>query len=253
MLEQPDFKRYGCNECAKGCDLEFDFSMAFQPIVDVESRQVFAQEALVRGPEGQGAAEVFQHINDSNRYRFDQSCRVKAIKLASELNIDSFLSINFLPNAVYKPELCIRTTLAAADQYQFPIERIIFEFTEDERITDYQHLIDIIDHYRAQGFLTAIDDYGSGYNGLSLLSDIRNDIAKLDMALIRDINKDPTRQAIVRSSVSLFKELNMQVIAEGIESEAEYHTLRKLGIHLFQGYYFARPSFESLADIYWGD
>jgi len=79
--------------------------MAFQPIVNVETREIFAHEALVRGPNNEPSADVFSHVNEGNRYRFDQSCRVKAVQLASELNLPCFLSINFTPNAVYQPEL----------------------------------------------------------------------------------------------------------------------------------------------------
>ena len=72
---------------------------------------VFAHEALVRGPNGESAATVLSQVNDHNRYRFDQACRVKAIKGAAELGLTQPVSINFLPNAIYKPEVCIRTTL----------------------------------------------------------------------------------------------------------------------------------------------
>ena len=250
-MEQPDFKAYGCQECAKGCDLDFEFSMAFQPIVNVENRTVYAQEALVRGIRGEGAAHIFQYVNANNRYRFDQSCRVKSIKLAAELGIESKLSINFLPNAIYKPELCIRTTLSAAERYGFDYKKIIFEFTEDERIQDHVHLINIIQHYQELGFKTAIDDFGSGYNGLTLLGNMPTDIAKLDMELIRNIDSDPTRQTVIRHTLAMFKEMNITVIAEGIETHEEYRCLRDLGVTLFQGFLFAKPAFEALAVIYW--
>ena len=106
--------------------------MAFQPIINSQTKTVFAREALVRGLNNEGAFHVFQNVNDTNRYRFDQSCRVKAIQLAAKLDVHkhSFLSINFLPNAVYKPELCIRTTLNAAEECHYPKEKITFELTE---------------------------------------------------------------------------------------------------------------------------
>ncbi|WP_239495752.1 EAL domain-containing protein [Marinomonas primoryensis] len=219
-----------------------------------QTKTVFAQEALVRGLNNEGAFHVFQNVNETNRYRFDQSCRVKAIQLAAKLDVHkhSFLSINFLPNAVYKPELCIRTTLNAAEEFHFPKEKIIFEFTENEQIIDSVHLESIIQHYKEQGFLTATDDFGSGFNGLNQLADLNTDITKIDIVLIRNIDQDKKRQIIVRNLVNLFNELNMMIVAEGVETKAEYHTLQDMGIHLFQGYYFARPSFESLPDINWG-
>lgn len=244
-----DFRPLGCAECANGAALGFDFSMAFQPIVNADNGGVFAQEALARGLDGGSAANVFAHVNDGNRYRFDQVCRVKAIQQAAKLDIPCRLSINFMPNAVYKPELCIRTTLRAAEQYHFPLQRIIFEITEGEQIQDHAHLRAIIQHYQSVGFLTAIDDFGAGYSGLNLLAEFQPDLVKLDMALIRNIHKDKGRQAIVRGILLVCEEMGIQVIAEGIEDIQEYTALHDFGVRLFQGYYFARPSFESIANV----
>jgi EAL domain-containing protein (putative c-di-GMP-specific phosphodiesterase class I) len=249
MKEQADFRKIGCGECLNSGLLGFDFSMAFQPIVNTTSQTVYAQEALVRGLEGQGASHVFENVNQDNRYRFDQACRVKTIKLAAELNIQSKLSINFMPNAVYKPELCIRTTLEAAEIYNFPIEQIIFEVTEGEQINDHAHLQDIIQSYQQQGFITAIDDFGAGYAGLNLLADMQTDLVKLDMALVRNIHNDKVRQTISRGIIAVCDDLGITVIAEGIESADELHVLQEMGIELFQGFYFAKPSFESLATV----
>jgi len=249
MLEQKNFRKIGCAECAAGAGLGFDFAMAFQPIVQSSTQSVYAQEALVRGLQGEPAAQVFQHVNEDNRYAFDQACRVKAIQLAAELQVDSYISINFMPNAVYRPELCIRTTIEAAETYGFPIRQIIFEFTENEYITDIGHVRDIVRHYKERGFLTALDDFGAGHAGLNLLAEIQTDLIKLDMALVRGIDHDRRRQAIVRGMMAVCRELAIQVIAEGIETREEYLALQDLGVELFQGYYFARPAFRSLAKL----
>jgi len=224
-------------------------SMAFQPIVNVEDNTVFAYEALVRGPAGESAASIFAQVNDSNRYRFDQTCRCTAIELASRLGMSTALSINFLPNAVYRPELCIRTTLEAAETFGFPIERIIFEITEGEKIEDQRHLRNIVDYYRSRGFRTAIDDFGAGYSGLNLLAEVGADIIKIDLALVRDIHKHVAKKAIVRGICSVAADLGTTVIAEGIEQSEELAVLRELGIRLFQGYLLARPAFEALQAI----
>ncbi|MBR9885878.1 MAG: EAL domain-containing protein [Oceanospirillales bacterium] len=238
-----------CAQCADGAKLDFEFSMAFQPIVDIRDRSIYSQEALVRGVDGSSAASIFRHVHEGNRYAFDQACRVKAVNLAAQLGIDSYLNINFIPTAVYRPEVCIRTTLEAASIYGFPSERIIFEFTENDHVDNPEHLSGIVDYYRDIGFQTAIDDFGSGYSGLGLLADIQTDMLKIDMALIRNIHADPVRRAIVRSLLSLCDELHITLMAEGIENKDELRCLSDLGIHLYQGYYFAKPSFESLAEI----
>lgn len=249
MRFQQDYRPLGCRECAGATDLGFDFSMAFQPIVNTTTRSVFAHEALVRGLNEEPAGQVFEQVDDTNRYRFDQSCRVKAVKLASELKMPSLLSINFMPNAVYRPELCIRTTLAAAEAYSFPSEQIIFELTESEQLNDLDHIREIIDFYQRCGFKTAIDDFGAGYAGLNLLADIRTDIVKLDMGLIRRVEKDPVRQSIIKATVQVCEDLSTTVIAEGVESYDEMSMLQSFGIELFQGFYFARPRFEGLASV----
>ena len=249
LMEQPDFRKLGCGECVRGADLHFEFSMAFQPIINTATGKTFAHEALVRGPNGASAGSVFESVNPSNQYRFDQCCRVKAIELAARLGIEEYLSINFMPNAVYKPELCIRTTLAAAQKWDFPTDRIIFEITESEKISHPDHLKNIINHYQAIGFKTAIDDFGSGFAGLNLLADFHTDIVKLDMALVRDIDTSSSRQAIIRGIMGVAEEMSMQVIAEGVETISEWKCLEDLGVEYFQGFLFAKPAFESLAEI----
>ena len=151
----------GCAGCRGGEAFEIPFSMAFQPIVDVTSRRVFAYEALVRGPNAEPAGTVLGKVDEANRYRFDQDCRVKAIELAAALypvDQEVNLSINFMPNAVYEPRACIRLTLATAERVGFPVDRIIFEFTENEKL-DTDHVANILRTYRTIGFKTAIDDF----------------------------------------------------------------------------------------------
>lgn len=246
MIQLKSFHDISCAECAGGASLGFDFTMAYQPIVNTTTRQVFAYEALVRGLHNEPAYQVIAQVNDSNRYPFDQACRVKAIKVAAQLGSQSYISINFMPNAVYRPELCIRTTIEAADVYGFPIERIIFEFIEQEEIKDYAHVRGIVEHYKLRGFKAALDDFGSGYANLNLLSEIRTDYIKLDMALVRSIEQDKRHQTIVKGTVRACNELGIQVIAEGVETYEELATLQSFGIELIQGYYFAKPAFEAL-------
>ena len=240
-----------CSACADGKALDFAISMAFQPIVDLRAGNIFAHEALVRGSQGESAGSVLAKVNDDNRYAFDQRCRTTAIEWATRLQMPARLSINFMPNAVYRAETCIRATLEAARTHGFPLERIIFEVTEQERVADTGHLLEILRAYRKQGFLTAIDDFGAGYAGLNLLAEFQPDLLKLDMALLRGIDQDPVRQAIVESVLSMCARLRIRVIAEGVETREELLTLRDMGIELFQGYLLARPGFQSLPPIDW--
>lgn len=129
-----------------------------------------------------------------------------------------------------------------------PLENIIFEFTEVERVNT-AHLLNILRSYRAMGFKTAIDDFGSGYAGLDLLSKFQPDFVKLDMDLIRDIDRSPVKRCIVANTLNMLDELNVTPICEGIESVEEYEVLRELGVDLMQGYLIARPEVERLPDV----
>lgn len=244
-----------CRSCKSDDGLAFEFDYAYQPIVDLSRREIVAHEALVRGPNGESAFSVLSQVNDSNRYMFDQACRVKAIRGAAELGMSELLSINFLPNAVYRPEACIQTTFQAAKEYRFPIEQIIFEVTEGEQVIDRPHLVNIFREYRRFGFHTAIDDFGAGYAGLNLLSEFQPDIVKVDMQLVRDIDQSVPKKAIVAGIVTICAALDIKVLAEGIETAAERDYLLAAGINLMQGYLFSRPAFRALgqiADAAWG-
>lgn len=191
------FTKLACRECLNGAGLDFEFKMAFQPVIDAETRTIYSHEALVRGPNGEGAATVLARVNEENRYRFDQS-------------------------------------------------KIFFEVTEGERVTDHAHLKSIFAEYKKQGFQTAIDDFGAGYSGLNLLAEFQPDVIKLDMALIRNIDADRVRSIIVDAICRVCEELRIRVVAEGIETRAEFDHLRQKGLRYFQGYYFAKPVFDGL-------
>lgn len=242
-----------CTACRDGTTFDIPITMAFQPIVDVAGRTVFAQEALVRGADGSGAGAVLARVSDTNRYAFDQVCRSTAIEQAAALDLTAdgaSLSINFLPNAVYEPRACIRVTLEAAMRTGFATDAIIFEFTENETI-DTAHLLNILRSYRAMGFRTAIDDFGAGFAGLGLLTKFQPDIVKLDMDLVRGIDSDPIKRTIVRHTLAALIDLGIRPVCEGVESVGEYEVLRDLGVTLMQGYLFARPIVNGLAEVVW--
>lgn len=238
-----------CGRCRNKRELGFQFAFAYQPIVDLNARSIWAHEALVRGPRGEGAWSVLSLVNEDNLYEFDQACRIEAIRGAASLGLPGRLSINFLPNAVYHPAACIQSTYAAANEAGFPLENIVFEVSEGERVRDRPHLVHIFREYRRYGFCTAIDDFGSGYAGLDLLSAFQPDLLKLDMALVRGIDGDRARQAIVKGVMAMCAALPVRVLAEGVETPAERDWLAGEGVELMQGYLFARPVLGAAGDI----
>jgi EAL domain-containing protein (putative c-di-GMP-specific phosphodiesterase class I) len=225
--------------------------MAFHPIVDLEANLIWGYEALVRGPAGENAMSVLSQVTDRNRYKFDQAARVKAIELAASLFQDdsSRLSINFMPNAVYEPRACIRASLEAAARVGFGRDRIMFEFTENERMDDVPHVQRIVEEYKKIGFTTALDDFGSGYAGLNLLAKFQPDLIKIDMELIRGIESQVAKQVVIAGIICIAGALRITVLAEGVETEAEIRVLRAAGINLFQGFYFARPELAGLPRV----
>jgi EAL domain-containing protein (putative c-di-GMP-specific phosphodiesterase class I) len=240
-----------CSGCRDGTALPFAIRTAFQPVIDLETGAPYAYEALVRGPDGESAASVLAQVTDENRYAFDQACRVAAIRdavAAGLLDTGASLSINFLPNAVYSPMACIQLTLRTARETGLPLDRLIFEFTENERI-EPAHLGAIIAAYREIGFRTAIDDFGAGHAGLALLANLRTDIIKLDMELIRGIDASLPRRIIVAGILRLARELDLKVVAEGVETRAELAALAAIGIRYAQGYLFAKPALGRLPAV----
>ncbi len=244
-----DKEALGCANCRDNQAVDFNIQMAFQPIVNGDTGEVYAYEALVRGRNGESAYEVISKLTPEQVYRFDQTCRVMAIETASSLGIKAKLSINFMPNAVYQPASCIRLTLAAAKKCQLPTNQIIFELSETEKVASYEHLKNIVDEYKNQRFNIAIDDFGAGYSGLNLLVNFKPDTIKLDIELVHNIDSDPVRAAVVQGVITTCRLLNILVVAEGVETIAEYKTLQLLGVSFFQGFLFARPSIESLPEI----
>jgi EAL domain-containing protein (putative c-di-GMP-specific phosphodiesterase class I) len=226
--------------------------MAFQPILDMETLEPFAYEALVRGPNGEPAGEILGRVTPESRYAFDQKCRVTAIETAARvglLDTGAKLSINFLPNAVYSPKACIQLTLKTAAATGMPIDRLIFEFTENEEMAEPDHVANIVRTYQAMGFGTALDDFGAGHAGLALLAQFQPDIIKLDMELVRGIEASLPRRIIVGGVARMCRELGITLIAEGIETEDELSAIRSLGIRYVQGYLIARPMFEGLPSM----
>ena len=237
-----------CRGCKDGDAFPLPTRAAFHPILDLQEERVFAYEALIRGIDGQSAAFVLEQVGADQIYSFDQACRVTAIRDAVAAGIvgsNAKLSINFMPNAVYSPKACIQLTLKTARETGLPSERLIFEFTENEKL-DAGHIQNIVSTYRELGFLTAIDDFGAGFAGLNLLASLQTDMVKLDMDLIRGIDRDGRRRAILESLVHLFRRLNADIIAEGVETEEELAVLRLFGVRYVQGFLFGKPALGTL-------
>jgi EAL domain-containing protein (putative c-di-GMP-specific phosphodiesterase class I) len=227
------------------------FSFAYQPIIDAQARCAFGYEALVRGPAGEPASFVLSRLQGNALHVFDRDARIAAIQLASRLGLQSLLSLNFMPGSLHSLPDAVDAMLDAAANAGMPVRQLLLEVTEGEIVHDVRDFADRVNAYRASGLRLAIDDFGAGYSGLNLLAEFQPDAIKLDLALVRGIDASGPRQAIVRAVIQVCDDLGIEVIAEGIETLAEFAWLRGRGVRLFQGHLFGRPTFESLAEPLW--
>jgi EAL domain-containing protein (putative c-di-GMP-specific phosphodiesterase class I) len=229
------------------------FSMAFQPIVDAVSGTVFAYESLVRSMTGDTAHSVLSRVPRRNFHLFDKACRSRAMSVAMDCGLldrpDQKLCVNVNPNAAVEDCSNLRLTCDEALEIGFPLERLVLELVEDEEICNFDGLKQIVNDYRSCGVQIAMDDFGAGYSGLKLLSKLQPDIIKIDMGLVNRIDTDRTSQVIVRAIVQACHELNIIIVAEGVERYDQAMRLRDSGVVYQQGYYFARPAFERLPEV----
>jgi EAL domain-containing protein (putative c-di-GMP-specific phosphodiesterase class I) len=230
-------------------EIGFEFSFAFQPIVNASNGEIISFEALVRGPHNEPSSWVFAQVPDCDFLRFDEICRRKAIHLASRLKIPNLLSLNMAAQGLYEIDLSITATFKASFDSEIPVERIIFEVLETEDLMDQRNLIQYLKLIQDFGFKTAIDDFGAGYSGLKLLVEYQPTYIKLDRHLIGRIDQDSVKQSIFYGIQKICQGISINIVAEGVETSQEYHWLKEAGVDFFQGYFFARPAFEALPDV----
>lgn len=227
-----------------------EFSFAYQPIVDTQAGVAYSHEALVRGRNNEPAYQVLKRYSGDEMPAFDAACRAKAIEVAARIGVHTHLNLNFLPSAVFNEATGLDSTIEAANLHSFPLNRIIVEATEGEAISDHARFAKVVNEYRRAGIRFAIDDFGAGYSGLNLLSEFQPDMVKLDMALVRGIESNGPRQAIVRAIAQVCVDLGIDLVAEGVETVDEFSWFNALGVHLYQGYLFAKPMFEAMPPLH---
>jgi EAL domain-containing protein (putative c-di-GMP-specific phosphodiesterase class I) len=118
---------------------------------------------------------------------------------------------------------------------------VILELTEHAPVDDYTALRSALGRWRERGLRLAVDDAGGGYSSFSHILELSPELIKLDASLVRDLHSSPHRQALARAVISFANEMGVQVVAEGVETEAELVELRRLGAHLAQGFHLGRP------------
>jgi EAL domain-containing protein (putative c-di-GMP-specific phosphodiesterase class I) len=213
--------------------------MAYQPIVSWSRKEIIAYEALVRPTHPAlphpgaliAAAERLGHIHQLGRLLRDN---VAATLAAAPQVPQVFVN-------VHGYDLTDDHLLSPTAPLSLLASRVVLEITERAALENVTDLIGRIRQLRKLGFRVAVDDLGAGYSGLTSFAQLQPDIVKIDMSLVRNVDREPTKERLVRSLAELGRDMNIQVVCEGVETAWERDALVGVGCDLFQGYHFARP------------
>jgi EAL domain-containing protein (putative c-di-GMP-specific phosphodiesterase class I) len=221
---------------------DLSFRIAFQPVINTnDDGSIFSFEALLRGPCGESAAFVLNQVHKRDSIRFDATCRRCAVRMMQTLAMPARVNVNVNPSAIFDSSLGLDDTIRAAQEIGFCEERLVFEILENKYVEDMKQLHRLLSSYKPKNILIALDDFGAGYNNLNSLLELQPDIIKLDMGLIRGIDKDARRRSLVLGLSSACNAMEITIIGEGVETRGEADALRNLGINLMQGHLFGMP------------
>ena len=223
---------------------EGDISTMFQPIISLKSGEVFGYESLTRGPKGayENPLKLFEAAREmGNLWELELLCRSRALETFARYNLNKKIFLNVDPDIIYSEQFKAGFTRELLTEYGILPENVVFEVTERKSIENMAGFKNIIRHYKDQGYKIAIDDAGAGYSGLNLITDIHPHFIKLDMQLVRDIDKIGLKYALVKNLNEFCNVTGIKLIAEGVETEDELRALIDIGVDLGQGFLFQRP------------
>lgn len=219
----------------------------FQPVVSLQSGEAFGYEALTRTETDvfDGTiTQLFALAEVKGRlWELDKLCRKTAIKTARALGIKRKLFLNVNPGCIYATDFEQGYTQKQLVKYGIDPAEIILEITEHAEHDSGRNefLQEAITHYREQGFKIAVDDVGSAYSGLQRVCALNPDYIKLDMSIVKGVEHDSVRQAMIKSLVSFCDSSGIGLIAEGIETANELDALLLLNVAYGQGFFLGRP------------
>jgi EAL domain-containing protein (putative c-di-GMP-specific phosphodiesterase class I) len=207
----------------------------YHPIVVADTGRVFGYEALARGLRRslRSPEVMFDVAADANMlWELSRLCRAKALEGIALLQPGELLFLNVDPHDFADPEF---TEVGSHDP-----QRVVIEITERTAIKDYPWLRDRLQAFRARGYRFAVDDAGSGYAGLGSIANLEPNFIKLDRSLVTGLDASATKRNLVETMVRFANEQHAMVIAEGVERAEEYAAVRRLGVHLVQGFFVNR-------------
>ena len=211
---------------------------AFQPVVSWKHKRVFAYEALLRNDEPTLANPCALLSAAERLDRVAEIGRMVRNRVAAEV---PHAPARFIFVNLHSQDLLDEHLYDPASPLSGVADRVVLEVTERASLASVPDIEARADRLRELGFRIALDDLGAGYSGLSSFATLQPDVVKYDMSLVRGVDSSPTRRKVILAMTTLFAEMEMKVVAEGVETEAERETLTELGVDLLQGYLFAKP------------
>lgn len=225
---------------------------ALQPIVQPTEGKISSLEALIRSNDGGSPERFFNAIDQDKVYEVDLLTKAYAFALAEKIGIgDHKIAINLLPMSLVNVPGAVDYLMDQILIHGLQPEQVVIEVTENEMISGFNQFNSAIKQLRAAGIGLAIDDFGSGYAGLSLLTRFQPDKLKIDREIVSNIHLSGPKQAIVKSIISCCTDMEIALVAEGIEKIEEWCWLESAGIKRFQGFLFARPELNGVGEIHW--
>jgi len=220
-------------------------SCVYQPVVRLKDYVVVGYELLARGPlhsDLHCADALFDAARASDRLvELDRLCRRTAARSSETLPEEILRFVNIDPGAFFRLLSDVAITEYIADIPEALRTRTVLEITEKSVIDDFAHCRDVIARLRKHGFRVAVDDAGAGYSGLQTIVETEPDYIKLDISLTRNIDQSLVKQKLVRTLGAFCRDAGIQLIAEGVETQAQLDALLRLEVPLAQGYLFALP------------
>ncbi|WP_044337628.1 EAL domain-containing protein [Rossellomorea aquimaris] len=223
------------------------FTSHLQPIVDLSDYSLFGYESLLRAGDQSKKINPGQLFEVAANTGFHSMLDQKARKSAIECRVGQVTPgiksfINFLPSTIYNPEFCLRHTFQIVNELGLNPEDLVFEVVETEKIVDVEHLKSVLDVYKREGMKVALDDVGSGFATVEMLTLLNPDYVKIDRSFINHCDSDAENQEFLRKVMKIAGELDIHVLAEGIERKEELLFCKEIGVHYAQGYFIGKPA-----------
>ena len=238
------------NDLRRALD-NYEFEVYYQPKYDIreEPPRLVSAEALVRWQHPElgmitpdGFIPLFERngrISELDKYVWDQAARQIA-RWRAHYGVVVPVSVNLSPIDVFDPTL-MDTLDGILSGNELEHDMLKLEVTETAYSENADQVIQVVECLRRKGYTVEMDDFGTGRSSLSMLSAMPVDVLKMDRTFIRDIERDDRNVRLVALILEIAKSLNIPVVAEGVETEAQMRLLKELGCPLVQGYYFSRP------------